>query len=100
MQKMLKVAATIDGDGDGKVDAEEIATAYQQIYNEPCDPARAQALLESMDRDGNGSVSVEEFEYYSLRGIEAKARSDQLTDTLPQQRARLQPCHRDGPVAV
>ena len=73
-QKMLKVAATIDGDGDGRVDAEEIAKAYREVYGEECDPERARELLSQMDKDGDGHVTVEEFEYAALRGTEARAR--------------------------
>jgi len=63
--KLLTVCSAVDADGDGRVDAEEIAQAIQEVYGEEEQDAgrlmtRAAELLLTMDRDSDGSVTCVE----------------------------------------
>ena len=52
--------AKFDTNGDGSIDAEELALVMKMI-GEPCDTFTLKALLKDADSDGDGVMSFEEF---------------------------------------
>lgn len=59
--------AAMDGNGDGEVTAEEVA-AYAEARRAMRRQGRAERMIERLDQDGNGSVSLEEMRNTVDRG--------------------------------
>lgn len=51
----------IDRDGDGKITRDELEALLLRVGAEPPSPEELSLLLSEVDRNGNGSISLEEF---------------------------------------
>ncbi|MGC0421079.1 oxygenase MpaB family protein [Embleya sp. AB8] len=71
---MVRVAAAVDRDGDGRIDQAD----YARLLGPDSVPTQRIAWLHAMDADGDGVVTVEEFAEALREQVLGRARSDTL----------------------
>ena len=67
---ITRVFDSLDTDGSGSLDAEELRTALSQL-GVPMSPREAHNLMATLDADGSGSISLEEFNTWWSATLEA-----------------------------
>eukprot|EP01113_Clastostelium_recurvatum_P031205 TRINITY_DN3874_c0_g1_i1.p1 TRINITY_DN3874_c0_g1~~TRINITY_DN3874_c0_g1_i1.p1 ORF type:complete len:543 (+),score=104.22 TRINITY_DN3874_c0_g1_i1:58-1686(+) len=58
---LQRIFKTIDTNGDGKLDSEEIITAMEKLYGVSITPQAAHGMINRIDKDGDGRVSLHEW---------------------------------------
>lgn len=96
MANMRGMFSRFDADGNGSIDAQELAVIMEMV-GKPVDDAHVKALMKDADTDGDGNVSFEEFVSLVHRTAQNKTTSEFLdaiklasTRELPSKYARLQ----------
>ena len=51
-----------DADGSGEIDADELAALYKKAREEKLSKARLKEAMAALDKDGNGTISFDEFQ--------------------------------------
>eukprot|EP00455_Lapot_gusevi_P028474 TRINITY_DN3040_c0_g3_i2.p1 TRINITY_DN3040_c0_g3~~TRINITY_DN3040_c0_g3_i2.p1 ORF type:complete len:488 (-),score=146.77 TRINITY_DN3040_c0_g3_i2:536-1999(-) len=70
VKQLAEVFAQLDTDGDGHLDAQEIARYMKKLFNYDDATAhkQAEAFLSEIDHDNNGKIDVQEFQAAHMRG--------------------------------
>ena len=93
-----RTLAVIDDSGDGEVSPKELKDGFRTL-GLALHPRLVAALFQTMDRDGGGSLSIEEL-YLGLRGNMSNIRSKLVTRCFDELPKRAGPHRRDDALSV